>query len=229
MTTALYSGNLGLGHDLETIVRAVSELNGRVALTVHLVGTGKARPLLEQLVGHLGLTNVEFYPPVPLQGLPVLLRKGDIHFVSQRAGTQGLIVPSKIYGILAIGRPTVFIGPKDSEVASIIRESRSGIIVRPGDVHGTAKATLELALDRELRITMGMRARKYYQQHLGQDKSVARIVRAIEAVVEPLPVAPTLASSTASAEDEVTRDLAPIPVQGIPQSRPSTDKVPERP
>ncbi len=227
MTTALYSGNLGLGHDLETIVRAVSKLNGRVALTVHLVGTGKARPLLEELVRQLGLANVEFHLPVPLQSLPVLLRKGDIHLVSQRDGTQGLIVPSKIYGILAIGRPTVFIGPKDSEVSTIIRESNSGITVRPGDVHGTAKAILDLALNKKLRMTMGMRARKYYQDHLGQEKSVARIVRAIEGVVESVPAAQILTSSTVTSEDKERRDHAPIPVQDIPQSHLGSDRVSE--
>jgi len=228
MTTALYSGNLGLGHDLETIVSAVSQLNGQVNLTVRFVGTGKARSSLEHLVAQLALANVEFYPPVPLQRLPALLRRGDIHFVSQRVGTEGLIVPSKIYGILAVGRPTVFIGPKDSEVATIIRESSSGIIVRPGDVDGTAKAILELALDRELRIRMGRRAKEYYQKHLGQDKSVARIVRAIEAVVRPVPAVPILASSRLSPSENAGRGRAPIPVKGVPHSRPSSEEVPKR-
>jgi len=183
MITVLYCGNLGLGHDLETIVEAVSTINGQVDLMMHFVGTGKARPALERLVRELALSNVNFYPPVSLQMLPALLRKGDIHFVSQRPGTQGLIVPSKIYGILAVGRPTIFVGPEDSEVGTIIHQSGSGIIVRPGDINGTAEAIVKLVLDTDLRTTMGRCAQEYYQERLGKEKSVLRIVQAIEAVV----------------------------------------------
>lgn len=157
MINAMYSGNLGLGHDLETIIRAVSILNGDFDLKVHFIGTGKARSSLETLVAQLALTNVTFYPPVPLRILPSMLRKGDIHFVSQKLGTEGCIVPSKIYGILAVGRPTIFIGPADSEVGAIIRDSSAGIIVTPGDIEGTAIAIEKLALNPLLLAEMGRR------------------------------------------------------------------------
>lgn len=216
MITALYSGNLGLGHDLETIVQAVSILDGQVDLIVNFVGTGKARGSLEGLVAQLNLTNVKFYPPVPLRMLLVLLRKGDIHFVAQGPRTQGLIVPSKIYGIMAVGRPTVFIGPQNSEVGRIITESGSGIIVRPGDIDGAAGAIFDLALDRELRVKMGQRAHQHYKKHFGQVKSVSRIVQVIEAVAHNSPVKSILATTASTPQSQKACDSVPISVEGIP-------------
>jgi glycosyltransferase involved in cell wall biosynthesis len=109
-----------------------------------------------------------------------MLIEGDIHFVAQKVETKGLVVPSKIYGIMAVGRPTIFIGPRDSEVGTLVRESESGIMVPPGDIEGTANAIIELSLNNELRRSMGAHARQYYWQHLTQERGVAQIIQAIE-------------------------------------------------
>lgn len=183
MLTLLYSGNLGLGHDLDTIIHAIAGLNGQSAnLKAVFVGEGKAKqPLLNQ-VRELKLDNVQFRPPVPLFKLPELLAEGDIHLVSQKAGTQGLIVPSKIYGILAAGRPSLFIGPTDCEPAIIIKNSQSGFVIAPGDITGTIEALTKLSCNSELRLEMGNRAKAYYHEHFGRERSVSRIINAIEAL-----------------------------------------------
>ncbi len=182
MTTLLYSGNFGLGHELGTVLRAVHTLNGDTNLRVLLVGNGKGLAETQQLAEELGLANVEFRPPVPLHGLADLLASGDIHLVSQKPRTEGLIVPSKIYGSLAAGRPVIFIGPEHCEVARIVREGGCGFVVAPGDVESTAQALRQLALDSELRQTMGRRARRYYAEKLGRKRSVAQIINVIEDV-----------------------------------------------
>jgi len=180
MTTLLYSGNFGLGHGLDTVLRAVHALNGDTTLRVLLVGSGKGLAEIHRLVEELGLPNIEFRLPVPLYGLSDLLASGDIHFVSQKPKTEGLIVPSKIYGTLAVGRPVLFIGPQECEVADIVRASSCGFVVAPGDVESTAQALSQLALDAELRRTMGQRARRYYEEKFGRERSVARIIDVIE-------------------------------------------------
>lgn len=185
MITAIYSGNLGLGHQLETIVYAVSKLNGEANLRVLFIGNGKGRQPLKKLVRELELEKVEFRPPVPLYRLRDVLAAGDIHFVSQKAGTQGVIVPSKIYGILAAGRPTIFIGPSDCEPAMIVNKSQSGIVVPPEDIEGVAMAIRKLAIDPVLRQIMGKRAQKYYEKNFGRVKSVSRIIKVIETIATP--------------------------------------------
>ena len=183
MALVYYSGNLGLSHDLSTIVYAAHYANARAEFWIRFAGNGKAKQSLYKLTERLGLMNVGFYPPVPIHKLPVMLRQGDMHFVAQKMETEGLVVPSKAYSIMAVGRPTIFIGPEDSEVGTIIRESESGIIVRPGDVEGAANAIVKLTLDKDLRERMGARAQEYYEEHLGQEKAVARIVQAVENAV----------------------------------------------
>jgi len=180
MVTLLYAGNLGLGHELETVIRAVWKLGPDGSLKVLIVGNGSAWRQLRELVILLRLGNVEFRLPVPLCELSNLLATGDIHLVSQRPGTQGLIVPSKVYGILAAGRPVFFVGPSDCESAMIVHDSGAGFVVEPGDVSGAASALRNLATNADLRRTMGQSARRYYEEHFGRDKSVSSIVNAIE-------------------------------------------------
>jgi hypothetical protein len=73
---------------------------------------------------------------VPLERLGELLARGDIHLICQKLGTEGLLVPSKIYGTLAAGRPTLFIGPEDCEVGRLIRESGCGYVAGVAGAHG---------------------------------------------------------------------------------------------
>ena len=178
----MYSGNLGLGHELDTVVRALAKAEGRPELTGVFVGRGKMRQPLVELVSALGLTNVHFRPPQPLERLGRTLAIGDIHVVSQRPGTEGLIVPSKIYGILAAGRPVIYIGPENTDVSQIVRDSHAGIIVPNGDVEAFADAVRALANDGERRQDMGRRGREFYRKHFGKERSVDRIVGIIEGV-----------------------------------------------
>jgi len=185
--TLMYSGNLGLGHELDTALRAVADLNGKIDLRVLLVGNGRMRQPMEELAAELDLDCVSFHAPRPLDLLADSLGAGDIHLVSQRPGTQGLIVPSKQYAVLAAGRPTLFIGPPDCEVAKILRDSGAGVIVPPGNVQATAEALKALAEDAELRIEMGRRGRAYYQKHFRRDRGVAAVVKTIICRHSPRP------------------------------------------
>lgn len=183
MTKLLYCGNLGLGHELETILQAAHKLDHGFDLEIVFVGTGALQKRLKDLTLELGLDNVSFESPVPLFKLPELLAGGDIHLVSQKLGTEGLLVPSKIYGILSVGRPVLFVGPYDCEIASIIMTSGAGIIVRPGDVDGIVDALKRLASNPHIREAMGRCGKAYYQKHLGREKSVSRIIKAIESII----------------------------------------------
>ena len=176
----MYSGNLGLGHDLQTIVRAAKRLQDAAGVSILFVGNGPMRRRLEKLTHDLGLQCVEFHDPVPLESLADSLAAADIHLVSQKPGTQGLIVPSKLYGILAAGRPTIFIGPDDCEAAQILRESGAGLAVSPGNVEAVAEVLTRLAQSAELRRELGKRARAIYELRFGRDRSVSRIMGVIE-------------------------------------------------
>ena len=178
--TLLYSGNLGMGHELDTAVHAAALLPDRSNLRLRFVGHGKMRKKLERLVAELALERVEFAPPCPLCELSVNLADGDIHLISQRPGTEGLIVPSKVYGILAAGRAVLYIGPEETEVAQIIKQSHAGRVVPPGDIDRTGEALRELMNDGDLRRAMGRRGREYYEDHFTRQRGVVQIADVIE-------------------------------------------------
>ena len=178
--TLLYSGNLGLGHELDTAVRAAGMVDGGSALRVLFVGNGTMREPLQQLAADLSISSISFHPPQPLENLADSLAAGDIHLVAQRPGTEGVIVPSKLYDSLAAGRPALFIGPEGCEAARIFRESQSGMVVPPGDVDGAAEVLRMLVQNAELRATMGRNARAYYEGKFGRERSVNIIISLIE-------------------------------------------------
>lgn len=182
MTTLLYSGNLGIGQDLHTVLRAMARLNSDGDLRLIIIGGGKGLPSVKQLVAELQLKNVEFGEPVPLYKLFDVLSTGDIHVICQKSGTEGLLVPSKIYSTLAVGRPSLFVGPADCEVGRIVHDSRSGFIVEPGDVEGAVNALAGLVRSAALRWEMGRNAKEYYEYYFGRQKSVAKIITVIEHV-----------------------------------------------
>lgn len=180
--TVMYSGNIGLGHDLSPFIQAAARLEKEIDFRMLIVGKGKGRVPMEELCKEQGSKSVSFYPPQALESLADTLAAGDIHLVSQRLGTQGLIVPSKVYGVLAAGRPTVFVGPEDCEPAQIFRACGSGEVVPPGNVEAATASLRHLLLDSDLRTEMGTRARNYYESHFGRAKSTGLSADTIEGV-----------------------------------------------
>ncbi|MBE2181470.1 MAG: glycosyltransferase family 4 protein [Chthoniobacterales bacterium] len=138
----LYSGNLGLAHDFDTVADAVRHCEG-ARIRFVIAGEG---PRLDQLREAMaGFPRVTFLPPQPKQDLAAFLGAPDIHLVTVGKGLSGLVVPSKTYGILAAGRPIIYVGGPTDEVARVITEAGAGIVVKNGDGAGLAKVLRELA------------------------------------------------------------------------------------
>ena len=155
-----YSGNMGRVHEFDTILGAARRLAGVAREIVFLfIGDGAQRRRVEDEARRLGLANVQFRPYQDRAGLSFSLGLGDVHLVSQRPEVEGYVFPSKLYGILAAGRPLVFIGDREGEIASLVLRERIGAAVRQGDAGALAEQVQRLAGDAALRETMGARAR----------------------------------------------------------------------
>lgn len=115
-----YSGNLGRVHDLHPVLDIAANLLDAPGIGLVLVGNGAQREGLEAAAAARGLDNVQFHPPQPRIRLAASLALGDIHLVTLLPGCEQLVFPSKLYGIAAVGRPVLFIGPRDCEVARIV-------------------------------------------------------------------------------------------------------------
>jgi len=135
---ALYSGNMGRGHDLATLVGLARRCRDREDLAFVFVGGGGRRGLVADAAREL--PGVRLLPFVARDALAESLSTGDVHLVAQDPSTEGLMEPSKLYGILAAGRPVLYVGPATTEVARTIVRERVGEVVANGDVEGAAAA-----------------------------------------------------------------------------------------
>ena len=169
-----YSGNFGIGHDLDAVADAATRLAGDAGIAWAVVGGGVLKRELESIVAQRGIGNVVFRPYQPRSRLGDLIALGDVHVVSVAPGFEGLLVPSKFYGVLAAGRPTIFVGARGSEIARVIEEEGCGIVVPTGDGAALVGAILRLRDDPATARAMGERARRAAELKYGTDSACAR-------------------------------------------------------
>ena len=156
----MHSGNLGLSQGLETIVQAAAQLKPFPDIQIVFVGDGVKRPALEEQVRVTRLDNVRFLPYQPKERLAESFAAADVFIVSLKRGLAGYIVPSKLYGILAAGRPYVAAVEDASEVAAITGKYDCGLIAEPEDAMDLASKILALYHDRDLARRLGVNARE---------------------------------------------------------------------
>ncbi len=153
----LHAGNIGLSQNLDSILDVAAGLE---AVTFLFIGDGVRRKPLEDEAARRGLSNVRFLPYQPRERMRETYATGDVFLVSLKRGLAGYIVPSKLYGILAAGRPYVAAVEEDSEVAAITGEHECGLVVPPGDVGGMIHEISRLYRDRDLARKLGENARR---------------------------------------------------------------------
>ncbi|MCW8828146.1 MAG: glycosyltransferase family 4 protein [Gammaproteobacteria bacterium] len=167
-----YSGNLGRAHEFVTVLDAAEQLRERHDVMFLFIGGGAQRDKVEHEAQRRGLSNVMFQPYQPRERLGESLSVSDVHLVSLNPALEGLIVPSKFYGIAAAGRPTLFIGDVDGEIPRLLREGDCGYAVPGGDADGLAKHILELASDSVRCFAMGGNARALFEQRFDRKHAV---------------------------------------------------------
>ncbi len=171
----LYSGNLGLAHDLDTVTGAMLALKDDDRVRFVFAGSGGRRGELERFVAEHGIQSVAMRPYAPRASLGESLAVGDVGLVTQRDATCGSVVPSKVYGLLAAGRPILFVGPAEATPARLVRRFGCGWHVPVGDAAGLAALLRRLAADREEVAEAGRRARQALVTHFDSPLGVARI------------------------------------------------------
>jgi len=160
--TVQYSGNMGRCHELETILEAARQLQDESVQFVFIGGGAKLQTSIEW-VKKLGLNNCRFLPYQDKQDLPYSLTACDLSLVSISPKMEGIVAPSKLYGILAAGRPVAAICESHSYLRHILRESGCGAAFNTGDASSLAQFIRRLKSDRELVKQMGTAGRQYLQ------------------------------------------------------------------
>ncbi|MBL9141832.1 MAG: glycosyltransferase family 4 protein [Phycisphaerae bacterium] len=178
-----YSGNLGIGHDDATMLDAMRRTRGDDRLRWAIVGGGTKKAGVDAFVAKERIDNAVLRPYQPRSRLADLISLGDIHLVTVAEGFEGLMVPSKFYGVLAAARPTIYIGPETSEVAQVIQSEQCGLVVRQGDGAGLAAAVLALADNPARAREMGQRGRDVLMRLYGTTMACARWQRMLHQIM----------------------------------------------
>jgi colanic acid biosynthesis glycosyl transferase WcaI len=165
----MHSGNIGHAQELDTLVEAAGQI-GDVEFAI--VGNGARLHELERLAS--GLPNVTFRPYRPRSELSESLSAASLHFVGLARGLSGYVVPSRLYGVLAAGRPVLVAADEESEAARLVREAACGIVVPPGRAVEVA-AAIRAARDGQYDLDeMGRRGRDYVVSRHGRVAGIAR-------------------------------------------------------
>jgi glycosyltransferase involved in cell wall biosynthesis len=155
-----YSGNCGVGHDVSSVCDAMLALRDDDSIRWVIVGGGLAWPRIEEFIRRHQIPNVILRPYQPRAHLGDLIALGDAHLVLVADGFEGLLIPSKFYGVMAAGRPTIYIGPEETEVARVIREEECGFVIPNSDPSRLVAAIERLRRDPVTSLSMGLRGRR---------------------------------------------------------------------
>jgi putative colanic acid biosynthesis glycosyltransferase WcaI len=173
---ALYSGSLGGKQGLMVLPAAASRLASRKDIVLVICGDGVMKPELES--ASAALPNVRFAPLQPFERLGELLCMADLHLLPQSLGAEDLVLPSKLSGMLASGRPVIATCQVGTELDAVV--SKCGIVVEPQDSAALADAIVRLADDAALRAHLGRCARAYAEANFEQDAVLERMFGSIE-------------------------------------------------
>lgn len=179
-----YAGNLGVPQNLSVLVSAAERLRGEAGLTILIVGDGTEKEALRQQAQRAGLDNVRVVDYQPLSVMPDIYASSDVFFVGQTLGAHTDGIPSKIYRIMANGKPVLAVTPPSSDLAACLEASGAGTVITSGGADELAQAVRRLRANPELLGQQGRRARDYVMRAFTREavsRQYDERVRAVEA------------------------------------------------
>ena len=181
----LYSGNIGYLHEFDTIISAAECLakEGMKEIVFVFIGEGIKKNYIEEKVRGKDLNNILFFPYQSREMLTYSLGLADVSLVTLEKGFEGMVVPSKIYGILASGRPVIAVVGGESEIVEIIREGKCGKIVKIGDCEALVNCIINYYKDRKKCKEDGLNGRRYFEEKFDRKIATKKYIKVIEEVL----------------------------------------------
>ena len=180
----MYSGNLGLYYDLENLMHVIKKFKGMKNVVFTFIGDGSIKENLIYLKEKYLLDNVVFLPYQDKNDLLYSLNAADVHWCINAKGIKGVSVPSKIYGIIAVGKPVIGVLEKGSEARLIIEESKCGYVTEPGNYEEVEIIINKFLEQKEtgIYIEMGENGRRYLEKNLTKEISIRRYIEEIQLI-----------------------------------------------
>jgi glycosyltransferase involved in cell wall biosynthesis len=178
----MHAGNVGLAQNLDMLVEAADILRGRDDVEFVVLGEGAARARLEGEARRRGLERLRFLPQASRRDAQPLLAAADLHLVSHAPGLLGTAVPSKVYGLLALGKPFIAAVEEGSEIDRLVSETGAGVRVAPGDASRLASLVEEFAAGTRDRERAGRSAREAYENTYRREHGTARYLALLDRI-----------------------------------------------
>ena len=169
-----YSGNMGRAHEFSGIMSAAGILKDDPEIVFLFVGGGARLDSIKEQATLLGLKNIEFRPYQSRGSLKHSLSVADVHLISLNKKLEGLIVPSKLYGIMAVSRPVIFIGDIHGEVSETLKQADCGVSFTDGQGESIAGYIKMLASKKEECDRLGCNARKVFEEYYDYPIAVSK-------------------------------------------------------
>jgi len=182
----LYSGNIGYLHEFDTVIAAAESLakEGTKEIVFVFIGEGIKKRYIEEKGREKGLDSILFFPYQPRKMLIYSLGLADVSLVTLEKGFEGMVVPSKIYGILASGRPVIAVVGGESEIVDIVREGNCGRVVKIGDYQALVDGIMNYYKDREKCREDGLNGRRCFEKNFDRKIAAKKYIRVIEEVLK---------------------------------------------
>ena len=164
----LYAGNMGIAHEFQTLLNCVKDY--KESIHFFFVGKGNRRKEIEQFLLENKTDNITLFSYLSNEEFEMVLEVSNIHFISLQNDFQGIMVPSKFYTSLAIGKPVIFEGNKSSEIAKVIKKFNCGLVVDHLDETKMHEKLNNLIDENVDLLKMGANAKKCYVENFNSDK-----------------------------------------------------------
>lgn len=175
----MYSGNIGLYYDLENLMRVIKHFRDREDIVFAFIGEGSIKDKLILYKERNHLDNIVFIPYQDKADLIYSLNAGDVHWVVNAKGIKGISVPSKLYGVMAAGKPVLGVLEQGSEARLIIEETGCGYVTEPGTYDEVNKIIARFIEEKDSLESMGSAGRAYLVGNLTKDVSVRKFIEEI--------------------------------------------------
>lgn len=220
----MHSGNMGLTQRLDVVLDAVASDHWPDRAVLLLVGDGASRNSLQTSAAQFfgpATPKIRFLPYQPRHELAHSLSAADVHLISMDAAVTGCLCPSKLYGILAAGRPVIAIADAATELSRVVSEHGVGICVGPGDPEAINRAIHRLADNPTLRQEMGQRARKLAVDHYDRRLLMGRVKDLLREVSVTQPIDSQIDPSIGTDAQAISDDNIAAPPDQPKSSGPS--------
>jgi len=179
-----YSGNMGLGHEFKTILEGIKKFKNEKNIIFQFIGGGVKKKQIVDFIKKYSLKNVMILPYQRYNDLNFSLNMADISLISIKEGIGGLLLPSKFYGIIAVGKPFILVGDKENEIFNFINEFKLGKFVKEGDSDGFIENIMLYYSNKELVKEEGKSLRKIFVERYDRKKSIEKYYNTFKSLIE---------------------------------------------